>query len=279
MVEHAVAQRGLDADRVHVSGLSASGSMTGEVLAAHPDLFAGGSIVAGVPVGCASGMLDAFTCMNPGKTPTPQEWGDRVRAKLPDGVGLPRVAVWHGTADHTVATANGQASVAQWGNVWGLSASPDGTENLPGSTTAEYYGGGAADAAVAYFSMAGVGHGTPVDPSSGCGTAGAYFLDTVFSTGYTAQFWGVAGTGDGEPADPPDEGPAEGPTEGPAEGPSGECVTANNHAHVIEGRAEHRLGHAYALSSGDLVGLWNTAARTSLTETSAGYWELTPGGC
>jgi feruloyl esterase len=267
MVRHAVAGHGLDADRVYVSGLSAGGAMTAELLAAYPDLFAGGSVVAGIPVGCATSVVEAFTCMNPGKAQTPEQWGDRVRAKLPDGAGLPRVAVWHGTSDTTVAPANGDANTAQWVNAWGLPTAPDSTEGLPGSTTAEYYGGGPDDAAVAYFSVSGMGHGTPVDPSAGCGTAGAYFLDTVCSTGYTAQFWGIGGPGGGEPTDPPTEEPV------------GECVTADNYAHVSGGRAEHRVGNAYALGSDDLLGLWNVAVTTSVTETAPGYWELTPGGC
>ncbi|MET9711990.1 alpha/beta hydrolase family esterase [Nocardiopsis alba] len=274
MVESAVSRHGLDPDRVFVSGLSAGGAMTAELLAAYPDLFVGGGIVAGVPAGCASGLIDAFTCMNPGKTLTPQQWGDRVRAKLPDGAEPPRVAIWHGTADTTVAPANGRSSVAQWVNVLGLPSEPDGTESLPGPTTVEYYGGGAEDAGVAHFSVAGMGHGTPVDPSSGCGAAGAHFLDTVCSAGYTALFWGIGGN-DGGPTDPPTGEPTGEPTEGPA----GECVTASNHTHVAQGRAEHRLGYAYALGSGDLLGLWNTAVRTSLTETAVGHWELTPGGC
>jgi hypothetical protein len=56
-------------------------------------------------------------------------------------------------------------------------------------------------------------------------------------------------------------------------------VTASNDAHVSGGRAEHRAGVAYALGSGDPLGLWNTAVTTSLTETAPGHWELTPGGC
>ncbi|WP_234004212.1 hypothetical protein [Nocardiopsis sp. SBT366] len=56
-------------------------------------------------------------------------------------------------------------------------------------------------------------------------------------------------------------------------------MTASNRAHVTRGRAEHRLGHAYALGSVDPLGLWNTAVRTSLTATSADHWELTQGGC
>ncbi|MGW9555929.1 extracellular catalytic domain type 1 short-chain-length polyhydroxyalkanoate depolymerase [Nocardiopsis sp. NPDC055551] len=269
MVEHAIDAHGLDADRVYVSGLSAGGAMAAELLAAYPDVFAGGSIVAGVPVGCATGMVDAFTCMNPGKDRTPEQWGDEIRAKLPDGADLPRVAVWHGTSDTTVAPANGDASVAQWANAGGVSTEPDTTEQLPGSTTASYYGGGPDDAAIAHYSVSGLGHGTPVDPGSGCGTAGAYFLDAVCSSGYTAQFWGIDGG----------VGPTDPPTEEPTDPPSGECVTASNYAHVTEGRAEHRFGMVYAAGSDDPLGLWNPAVTTSLTETSPGHWEHTVDGC
>lgn len=277
MVEHAVDTHELDPGRVYVSGLSAGGAMAAELLAAYPDLFAGGSIVAGIPVGCATGMIDAFTCMNPGKDRTPEQWGNEVRAKLPDGADLPRVAVWHGTSDTTVAPANGDASVAQWLNAGGAPTEPDATEQLPGSTTASYYGGGPDDAAVAHYSVSGLGHGTPVDPGSDCGTAGAYFLASVCSTGYTAQFWGIDG-GSG-PTDPPTEEPTDPPTEEPTDPPSGECVTASNYAHVAEGRAVHRSGTAYAVGSDDPLGLWNLAVTTSLTETSPDHWEHTVDGC
>lgn len=281
MVEHAVAEHALDTDRVFVSGLSAGGAMAGELLAAYPDLFAGGSIVAGIPVGCATSMIDAFSCMNPGQDRTPEEWGDEIRAKLPDGADLPRVAVWHGTADTVVVPANGDASVDQWVNAGGLPTSPDATEELPGSTTAEYYGGGPDDAALAHFSVAGLAHGTPVDPAADCGTAGAYFLDSVCSTAYTAQFWGIAdGAG---PTDPPTEEPTDEPTEEPTEEPTdppaGECVTASNYAHVNDGRAVQSWGQTYAVGSEDPLGLWNVMVTTSLTETSPGYWEHTTEGC
>lgn len=276
MVGHAVSAHGLDADRVYVSGLSAGGAMAGELLAAYPDLFAGGSVVAGIPVGCASGMIDAFGCMNPGKTRTPQQWGDEVRAQNPGWDGpWPRVAVWHGTADTTVAPANGEALVSQWTNVHGLSGAPDATEQLPGSTTAAYHGGDAATAAVAHYTVSGMGHGTPVDPSAGCGTAGAYFLDTVCSTGYTVDFWGIGDRGGPgpDPTDPPTEEPTDPPT-----GP-GTCVRDSNYDHVSAGRAVQRSGLVYAVGSGDALGLWNVFVTTSLTETPPGHWEHTPGAC
>ncbi|WP_306370821.1 PHB depolymerase family esterase [Nocardiopsis sp. CC223A] len=278
MVEHTVSAHGLDADRVYASGLSAGGAMVNEVLSAYPDLFAGGAVVAGIPAGCATSMIDAFTCMNPGRTWSPQQWGDRVRAKNPGWTGpWPRVAVWHGTSDTTVAPANGTGSVRQWTNVHGIADTPTATESLPGSTTASYYGGSDdASARVAHYSVPGLGHGTPVDPASDCGTAGAYFLASVCSTGYTARFWGL-GDGPGpDPTDPPTEEPTDTPTEDPD---PGDCVRATNYDHVRAGRAVQRLGLAYAVGSDDPLGLWNVFVTTSLTETSPGYWENTPGAC
>ncbi|MDT0329667.1 extracellular catalytic domain type 1 short-chain-length polyhydroxyalkanoate depolymerase [Nocardiopsis lambiniae] len=271
MVEYAVSTHGLDADRVYASGLSAGGAMVSEVLSAYPDLFAGGAIVAGVPTGCATSMVDAFTCMNPGKNRTPQQWGDKVRAKNPGWSGpWPRVAVWHGTSDTTVVPANGTGSVRQWTNVHGISATPTATESLPGSTTAAYHGGtGATTAKVAHYTVSGMGHGTPVDPAAGCGAAGAYFLTAICSTGYTVDFWGLGGEG-GDP----DPQPTDEPTEGP-----GECVRATNYAHVQAGRAVQRLGRTHAVGSDDPLGLWNVFVTTSITETSPGYWNHTPGAC
>ena len=48
------------------------------------------------------------------------------------------------------------------------------------------------------WSLAGMNHGTPVDPSSGCGTAGAFILDVgVCSSRYAAEFFGLAAASDG----------------------------------------------------------------------------------
>ena len=56
-------------------------------------------------------------------------------------------------------------------------------------------------------------------------------------------------------------------------------MTADNYTHVSAGRAVHRSGRTYAVGSDDALGLWNVFVTTSLTETSPGFWELTPGGC
>jgi poly(hydroxyalkanoate) depolymerase family esterase len=54
MVDYALAHYGSDPHRVYVTGLSAGGAMTAVMLAAYPDVFAGGAVVAGLPYGCTA---------------------------------------------------------------------------------------------------------------------------------------------------------------------------------------------------------------------------------
>ncbi|MGI5353279.1 extracellular catalytic domain type 1 short-chain-length polyhydroxyalkanoate depolymerase [Streptomyces sp. CA-250714] len=195
MVERTV--RDLDADpaRVYVTGLSAGGGMTSALLAAYPDTFAGGGVIAGLPHGCADSLPSAFTCMNPGVSKTPAQWGDLARAAHPEYTGRrPQVSVWHGTADTTVAPRNATESVKQWTNVLGADQNADATHQLPGGTTQSDYQGASGDVAVRSYLVDGMGHGTPVKPGEGCGKAGAHFLDTVCSTAYLARDWGLSGS-------------------------------------------------------------------------------------
>lgn len=259
----------------YVSGLSAGGAMASEMLSAYPDVFAGGSVVAGLPTGCADSLLEATTCMNSGKQQSAQQWGDEVRAKNPGyGGPWPRVEIWHGSADYTVRPVNGEASREQWVDVHGASTEPDRTEQRPSGTVAEIHDA-AGQPAVALNTVSGMGHGTPVDPSAGCGSAGAYFLDTLCSTEYTADFLGI-GSGGAEPDPTPSPDPTPTPSPDPTDPPDeGACVTDDNYGHVAAGRAEHRLGRAYTVGAGDDLGLWSVGVTTSVRETGPGYWERT----
>ncbi|MEV5829236.1 PHB depolymerase family esterase [Spirillospora sp. NPDC052242] len=188
----------LGAGRAFVTGLSAGGGMAANLLAAYPDVFAGGSINAGPPAACASSLLQASGCQMNDQGLTPRQWGDRVRAAFPGYAGpWPRVAIWQGTADYTVRPVNADELRDQWTDVWGVPRSPTGTQTLPGGTTRSVYG----DSVVEVYTIAGMGHGLAVDPGSGaeqCGASGAYFLDTICSSHRTALFWGLDGDG-GEP--------------------------------------------------------------------------------
>jgi poly(hydroxyalkanoate) depolymerase family esterase len=268
MVDYAIAHYGSDTHRVYVTGLSAGGAMTAALLAAYPDRFAGGAIMSGIPAGCATTLTEAYACMSGSRNRTPAQWGDLVRQADPGWSGpWPRVAVWHGTADYTVATVNATESGDQWTDVWGLSQTPTSTTTIGGNTTESVYATAGGTAAVATFLVQGMGHGTAVRPGTGtdqCGATGAYFLDYVCSSYHTAVFWGlISGSGGG----------------GGGRGGGSACFTATNYAHVTAGRAHDVLGYAYADGSDQAMGLDNLFVTHTLERTGTGYYVLADSGC
>ncbi|MER6298964.1 PHB depolymerase family esterase [Kitasatospora sp. NPDC001539] len=195
MVTKAESLYGSDSHRVFVTGLSAGGGLTADLLADYPDVFAGGAVDSGLPAQCATTLGAASGCQNDDQHLTPAQWGDKVRGSDPGYTGpWPRVAIWQGTADYTVRPVNGTELRDQWTDVWGIGQTPSSTQSLPGGTTLTTYDDGGGRPAVALYSVSGMGHGLAVDPGSGpdqCGTTGAYFLGALCSSYYTARFWGL----------------------------------------------------------------------------------------
>ena len=273
MVARARSTWGTDPARTFVTGLSAGGAMTSSLLAAYPDLFAGGAVVAGVPAGCATSTASAFGCMSAPPDRTPAQQGAAVRAKAPSGTTRwPTVAIWHGTSDTTVSPANATESRDQWTDVHGLPSTPTATSSLPGGTSRADYADASGTVRVSTFTISGMGHATPNDPGSGatqCGTAGAYFADTICSSWYSAELWGLTGPTPPPTTTPPPTSPTTPPTTDPSLG----CWTASSYAHTQAGRAYQSGGYAYALGSGDALGLWNTYATSSLEQTGPSWYE------
>ncbi|MER6345144.1 extracellular catalytic domain type 1 short-chain-length polyhydroxyalkanoate depolymerase [Streptomyces sp. NPDC001595] len=198
MAAHTVSAFGADARRTYVTGLSAGGAMTSVMLAAYPDVFQAGAVVAGLPYGCAGDVSSAYTCMNPGVEATPAQWAQRVRDAFPSWTGpWPRVAVWHGDQDTTVVPRNADELRDQWTALHGLSQTPGRTSVIgPNSTRHEEYPAADGSVAVEVNRVPAIGHGTPVDPGSGSqqcgGTGAAYFLDSICSSYWITQFFGLA---------------------------------------------------------------------------------------
>ncbi|MFI9004542.1 PHB depolymerase family esterase [Streptomyces sp. NPDC053541] len=221
MVDAAVARYGSDTRRVYVTGLSAGAGMTADLLAAYPDVFAGGSIDSGLPAYCATSVSAAYTCMHSPPDKSPAQWGDLVRSAAPAGTtAWPRVAIWQGTSDTTVAPANATELRDQWTDVLGTGQTPSRTASLGGGTTLSEYADASGRPAVRVYSISGMAHGLAVDPGTGaeqCGTTGTYYLDTICSSYHTARFWGLDG-GDGG-------GGGGGETPGTLPAPAGLTVT------------------------------------------------------
>lgn len=193
MIEHLVAERGIDRSRIFVVGLSAGGAMAAAMLASYPDVFAGGGIVAGLPHGAASNVQSAFQAMSGSRSHTPQEWGDLVRSSSSHRGPWPKVSIWHGRADTVVNPANLEHSISQWTSVHGVDTQPS-EQRLPGYSRRVWTQGDRP--VVEAISIDGMGHGVPLGLSAAgerWGNVSPFHFDVgVSSSRRILQFWDLA---------------------------------------------------------------------------------------
>ncbi|WP_294320861.1 PHB depolymerase family esterase [uncultured Sphingomonas sp.] len=195
MIDHVVAAHAIDPARVFVTGLSAGGAMTAVMLATWPEKFAAGAIIGGLPYGTAIGVRAALERMR-GAAATDA-------LAIPPTPVSPRIAIWHGTADATVVLANSDALVHQWRDVHALPAEPQQRGQGP-NWSHRAWCDAQGHALVEEWRIAGMGHGVPVDPSSGIGAAGPFMLDVgLSSTLEIARGWGLVAPAIDADASPP----------------------------------------------------------------------------
>ncbi|MFC7549680.1 PHB depolymerase family esterase [Plantactinospora sp. GCM10030261] len=200
MVDNIKTNHSVDASRVFVTGLSGGAFMASNMIAAYPDVFAGGGIVAGGPAKCANQSWEAFACANPGVNKTPQQWGDIVRAGFPSWSGSwPKVSIWNGTADTAVSIQNLTELMEQWTHVHGADQIADELATVQGYPRTRYHNGEGAPV-VETWSLTGQPHGQPLDPGTGetkCGVAGgAGMVDMNICAAYQmVLFFGLNAAG------------------------------------------------------------------------------------
>ncbi|MEO6776445.1 MAG: PHB depolymerase family esterase [Kofleriaceae bacterium] len=247
MVDTEVATHGSAPDRVYVTGLSAGAAFTAVMLATYPDRFAAGSIMSGLPYACATDLTSASSCeqMMASAQKTPQQWGDLVRGAFGFSGTYPRVQIWQGTSDTTVAPANATELVKQWTDVWGTDQTADATATISTATRTQYLAG--PTVAVELYTVTGMGHAIAIgaDPDGACpATSGAYFSDEkICSTTRAAAFFGLTdmtGPGTGSGSDPSGSGGGGGGDDdggGGGGGMSGGGCNAGGHAGLLVGLA------------------------------------------
>jgi poly(hydroxyalkanoate) depolymerase family esterase len=193
MIAAVVARHGIDPGRIFVTGLSAGGAMTSVMLATYPEVFASGAIIAGLPYGSASGVVQALDRMRGHGAVDAAALGDLVRRASPHDGPWPTVSIWHGGADATVHFSNRDAIVAQWRDVHHIAAAPaqnDTVDGIPRRRWQDRDG----RVVIEEFSIAGMGHGTPLATGTAddYGAVGAFMLDAgISSTCHIAAFWGL----------------------------------------------------------------------------------------
>ncbi|XXG97520.1 hypothetical protein Hte_003825 [Hypoxylon texense] len=147
MILYAISEYGADPERVYVTGGS-SGAMMSNVLAAtYPELIKAVSLYSGVAAGCfvsASGGVDQWnnSCSGGQSQATPDKWKQVVLDMYPGYAGpRPKMQIWHGSVDSTLAPQNYNETIKQWTAVFNVTQTPTSSvANTPkqGYTTSNY---------------------------------------------------------------------------------------------------------------------------------------------
>ena len=192
MIDTLIERHDIDRSRVYITGLSAGGAMTSNMLASYPDKFAGGAILAGLPHGAAASVQEAFQQMR-GYAPTSRSNGRAIREAMPAGGAWPVVSIWHGTADSVVDISNADGILRQWQEVHGVSVGPTEQGLVDGHPRRAWHDA-AGKLVIEEYRVRGMGHGVPlaVDGEYGCGQTGAFMLEAgISSTVVSARMWGL----------------------------------------------------------------------------------------
>ncbi|WP_432862225.1 extracellular catalytic domain type 1 short-chain-length polyhydroxyalkanoate depolymerase [Microbispora rosea] len=249
MVAYTRQRYNVDPSRIVVSGFSSGAMMTNVLAAQYPDVFSAASAYSGVPAGCfatTNGSLWNSQCSGGQLIKTAQQWGDQARAMYPGYTGrYPRIQLWHGTTDTTLAYPNYGEEIKQWTNLNGLSQTPAFTDHPQSSWTRTRYGNTSTQATVEGISISGVGHQLPMNGQ----------------LAYAISFLGLDGTTTTTPS--PSPSPTTTPTTGGGSGPV---------KGVASGRCLDVTGASTA--DGTQVQLWDCNGQTNQTWSSTSAGEI-----
>lgn len=194
MIARISADRGIDPQRVFVTGLSAGGAMASVMLATYPEVFAAGAIIAGLPYGVALNVREALGEMHGSRGHSPRALGKFVRKASQHKGKWPKLSVWHGSVDRVVNPANADEIVRQWLDVHGLPSAPM-SEDLVNGHPHRVWWNAEGETVIESYTITNMAHGTPLglaDDDSRYGAPGAFLIEAGISSSWLiAKFFGL----------------------------------------------------------------------------------------
>ena len=182
MVNQVKGNYNIDDDRVYVTGLSSGGAMSVILGATYPDVFAAIGVGSGLEYKAATNSTAAWTAMFSGG-PNATTQGNAAYSAMGSYARVVPVMVFHGSADYTVVTVNGDLVLSQWAQT--NDRASDGSDNddiddTPEATISDSVPGGRSFTRYVYedsssqtvmekYIVTGMGHAW-----SGGSTAGSY---------------------------------------------------------------------------------------------------------
>jgi len=169
MIIYAIGQYKADPARVFVTGGSSGAMMSNVMAATYPELISAVSLYSGVAAGCfvsSSGGVDQWnnSCSGGQSRATAEAWGNVARNMYTGYDGpRPKMQIWHGSSDGTLAPQNYQEEIKQWTNVFGASQTP--TSSVKNFPQANYQTDNYGDHLQGIYAT-GVGHSVPANLSA-----------------------------------------------------------------------------------------------------------------
>jgi poly(hydroxyalkanoate) depolymerase family esterase len=197
MIRSAVGRFGSDPRRIFVAGFSAGGAMAAALLAAYPAVFAAGGVVAGMPVGAArtplGAMLQTQRADYSWRTRMALAGHVRAAAGSRSRTRWPRVTIWQGARDRTVAPGNAEALAVQWSELHGHGSVPTIDDVAARGVRRRAWGRPNRPPSVELWTIASIGHGFPVNPRTpASGHVGPWVVDAgLCAAQLMATFWGL----------------------------------------------------------------------------------------
>lgn len=193
MITHLTETQGIDPARIFITGLSAGGAMADVMLAAYPEVFAAGAIIAGLPYGTATSVGEAFERMQGRNEPSSTDLQALLSNASRNRKDWPRVSVWQGTHDHTVKPRNAGLILDQWKAVHGVAKAEPQLEQI-GAHSHTIWHDRDGKVALESYTIQGMGHGVPLAAKAHdvLGETGPFMLSAdISSTARIAHFFGL----------------------------------------------------------------------------------------